>query len=686
MPGTKLTEQQLREWYARFSQEVLEKASIDVNRIEDVGRIKNYAIEEWGSLDNPEDCEIAKISEPTYAFMPHEGTECQTKRPEHVPIEEHMKWLKENLRTGAELGLEDIRNLYNMSRAGTLMINAPGKGAKFIQQVYTDKDGNITTSKPVEEYSTHELQRQHDISWVGIPKFVPIPDPAQYMRPEQPKPPTQPKNMNPGWLSWLGWKLGFKNTDYGKLMDYTAAYRRYEKQLDDCKKIDEEELTQNYQAAVERREQFVSQMQQLRTTNLVILHGVNGGYQNYAMSLTNDEINNGVDNSVEYLVVMGQEDQMMKAWHEETPLGQLGTALQKVQANRDNIAKRTLKAAKSLMGFNQSVLTQWLEKGVYKRSEINDRSKDDPRMPEPPFVCEPGKKISLDELRDKVRALTLDQVRQREAWQADMDVLAGLAGFCALAANENFGDLAASFFTVGHPNSTEKLSYIGPARLKGLEAVAAWGDGDPLKIGQLFTMGLRALNQEVKKLGSLQDQHALGCMFMIDHLMKTMEIKTDIKDYLDLSEAEQKDIELNRAVFKAIYQGKEARVSLMEYAVHKNNMTQEELKQAALDILYEHYLTKMSLDGTVPDFVSKPELVEKVKINLISQYDLDKLATMERRDVGVLAESMVGFVKGLYSPQKAPVVDAQKTSPQLTGPEANNEELKVPEVKLPVQS
>lgn len=659
MPGKHLTEQQLRDWYARFSQEVLEKASIDVNRIEDVGRIRNYAFEEWGSLDNPEDCERVKISEPTYAFMPHEGTKSVPQRPEHVPIDEHMKWVKENLRTGAELGLEDIRNLYNMSRAGTLMVNAPGKGPKFIQQVYTDKDGNITTSKPVEEYSTHELQRQHGISWVGIPKFVPIPDPAQYMRPKKPEPPKQPKNMKPGWLSKLAWMLGFKNTDYGKLMDYTAAFRRYEGQLEEWNNIDEVELTQNYQAALERREQYVSQMQQLRTTNLVILHGINGGYTTYAMTKTFADSEN-VDDSLGYNTVVNEEAQRMKTWHEETPLGQLGTALQKVQANRDNIAKRTLKAAKSLMCFDQSDVTQWLEKGVYKRGEINTKSKTDPRRPEPPFVCAPGEKISIDELRDKLQALTVEQVREREAWQADMDMLAGLAGFCALAANENFGDLAASFFTVGHADSSDKIPYIGPARVKGLEAVAAWGDGEPLKIGQLFTMGLRALNQEVKKLGSLQDQHVLGCLFMIDHLMKAMEIKTDIKDYVDLSEAEQKDIELNRAVFKAVFQGKEARTSLMEYAVHKKNMTPEELKQAALDILYEHYLTKMSLDGTVPDFVSKPELVEKVKINLISQYDIDKLATMERRDVGVLAESMVGFIKGLYSPQKAPVVDAKQ--------------------------
>ena len=72
MPNTNMTEQQLLDWYARFSQEVLEKASIDVNRIEDVGRIKNYAIEEWGTLDNAEDYERAKVGHPTYAFMPHE--------------------------------------------------------------------------------------------------------------------------------------------------------------------------------------------------------------------------------------------------------------------------------------------------------------------------------------------------------------------------------------------------------------------------------------------------------------------------------------------------------------------------------------------------------------------------------------------------------------------------------------
>ena len=615
MPATNMTEQQLRDWYARFSQEVLEKASIDVNRIEDVGRIKNYAIEEWGTLDNAEDYERAKVGHPTYAFMPHDGTKCLVQRPEYVPIDEHMKWLENNLRTGTDLGLEDIRNLYNMSRAGTLMINAPGKGPKFMQQVYTDETGNITTSKPVEEYSTHEVQRNLGVSWVGIPKFVPTPDPAQYTRPPEPVAPEQPENMHPGWLSWLGWKLGIKDTDYGKLMEYNKAKDRYQERLTAWQNIDTAELTKNYEAALDRRRQFENEMKEFRTRNLAILHGVNGGYNTYALNKMFDdqEAVANIEPDKRYNTVMNQEDQRMKAWHDETPLGQLGTALQKVQANRDNIAKRTLKAAKSLMCFDQSDVTQWLEKGVYKRGEINTKSKTDPRKPEPPFVCKPGEKISLDELRDRAHALTVEQVRQREAWQADMDVLAGLAGFCALAANENFGDLAASFFTVGHANSTHKIPYIGPARVKGLEAVAAWGDGEPLKIGQLFTMGLRALNQEVKKLESLQDQHVLGCLFMIDHLMKTMETKTDIQDYIDLSEAEQKEIELNRAVFKAVFQGKESRTSLMEYATHKRDMTPEERKQAALDILFEDFITKVSLDGVLPEFVTDTNAVNKIK-------------------------------------------------------------------------
>ena len=668
MPGAKLTEQQLRDWYARFSQEVLEKASIDVNRIEDVGRIKNYAIEEWGTLDNAEDCERAKVGHPTYAFMPLDGTKCLVQRPEYVPIDEHMKWLEQNLRTGTDLGLEDIRNLYNMSRAGTLMINAPGKGPKFMQQVYTDETGNITTSKPVEEYSHEAAQNQAaGISWAGIPQFVPIPDPAQYTRPPEPVAPEPPENMHPGWLSWLGWKLGIKDTDYGKLMEYNKAMERYQERLTQWQNIDPNELSRNYQAALDRRRQFENEMKEVRTRNLVILHGINGGYNTFALDkLFGDEAaDTHVESDRQYNMVMSREDQRMKAWHDETPLGQLDAVLKKVNKHRDDVAKRTLKAVKCLLSFDfsEGTIDQWLEKGVYKNGAFPQKDKNDLITPEPPFVCEMGEKLSRDELRDRLIELQTSNpqiLEQRKAWQADINVLAGLTGFCALGetAKENFGDLVASFFTEGRANSSDKIPYIKPARLKGTQAVAAFVDGDATKVGKLFTTGLRMLNREVQSITNLQDQHILGCMFLIDKLMKTAEEKTDIKDNLGLTEQELEEVKVNRALFKAVYQGREARASLVEYAIHKKAMTQEELKQAALDILFEDYVTKMAVDGTKPDFTD-PEIVEKVKLNLASRNDLDKFTAMKPEEVGLLAQSMVDFVKGLSS-QKGLVVNVKQ--------------------------
>ena len=671
MPNTKLTDEQLQEWYARFAKELLEKVSIDVTRIEDVGRVKNYAIIEWGSLDDAQAYERAKVGHPTYAFMPHEGTRCKVERPEHVTFEEHRKWLFDNLRT--ELSIEDIRNLYNMSRAGTLMVNAPGLGPKFIQQVYTDENGNITTSEQIENLGRGSFQRSvnEGTNWVGTPAFVPVPDPAQYAPPPEPEAPEQPENMNPSWWSWLGWKLGIKDTDYGKLMEYNKAFERYQERLTQWQRIDPEELSRNYQAAVERRQQFENKMAEYRTGNMAILHGVNGGYITYATEQVYRDNDLGIDDSKSYSVVMNQEDQYMKAEHDKTPLGQLGNAMQKVKAHRDDAAKRTLKTVNCLMSIQhpENALEQWLIKGVFKSADFNFKDKKSgPHLPEPPIVREKG-----------LSHLTDEELAGRKAWRDDVDALAGLAGFCALGetAKENFSDLVASFFTEGRANSSDKIPYIKPARLKGTQAVAAFVDGDATKVGELFTTGLRMLNREVQSITNLQDQHILGCMFLIDKLMKTAEEKTDIKENLGLTEQELEEVKVNRALFKAVYQGRDARTSLMEYAIHKKAMTQEELKQAALDILFEDYVTKMSIDGTKPDFTN-PEIVEKVKRNLASRNDLDKFTAMKPEEVGHLAQSMVDFVKGL-SAQKGLVVNVKQ---ELGQQPVNAHEMQQKEVSM----
>ena len=66
----------------------------------------------------------------------------------------------------------------------------------------------------------------------------------------------------------------------------------------------------------------------------------------------------------------------------------------------------------------------------------------------------------------------------------------------------------------------------------------------------------------------------------------------------------------------------------------------------------------MAVDGTKPDFTD-PEIVEKVKLNLASRNDLDKFTAMKPEEVGLLAQSMVDFVKGL-SAQKGLVVNVKQ--------------------------
>ena len=97
----------------------------------------------------------------------------------------------------------------------------------------------------------------------------------------------------------------------------------------------------------------------------------------------------------------------------------------------------------------------------------------------------------------------------------------------------------------------------------------------------------------------------------------------------------------------------------------------------------------MTLDGTKPDFTN-PEVVEKVRADLASRNDLGKLADMKPEEVGIMAQSMVNFVKGLSSQTGLVVNVKQEQGKQLVNeheehqvkakeynPDARNNELQM---------
>lgn len=145
-----LTAQQLRTWYRKFTKELYEKANIDVNLPEDLGRIKNFIIQQW----NEDEC-TAPYVDSRYVYVPRNGSEYITPPPSTENFDEYSKWLMDNLQTG-EPDIARIQEMYNMSRDGTLMALDPRGGVHTMMQIYTDEFGNIETSLPMTAYDKGE--------------------------------------------------------------------------------------------------------------------------------------------------------------------------------------------------------------------------------------------------------------------------------------------------------------------------------------------------------------------------------------------------------------------------------------------------------------------------------------------------------------------------------------------------
>ena len=100
----KLSSTALRNWYAKFSKEVYEKAQIDVNSKEDLGRVKTFEIKNW-DRDNLTGAEV----DFTYAYMPQNEAGYLNPVPSVEDFEVYSKWLMDNL--NPKLTDDVIRNL-----------------------------------------------------------------------------------------------------------------------------------------------------------------------------------------------------------------------------------------------------------------------------------------------------------------------------------------------------------------------------------------------------------------------------------------------------------------------------------------------------------------------------------------------------------------------------------------------
>ena len=216
----KYTHEQLVEWYQNFSKILYEEANIDVTKKEDLGRIKNYYILNWDE-NQPTGPEV----DFHYAFMPCNGHEYVNPAPSFTDFQAYSRWMMDNL--DPQMNDERIEQLMEMSKAGTLMVFNPGSSDGNMRQVYTDPSGKIIVSLPMMEYMQEGAENiPPELRAPEIPMAAYEPNPEDYGLTGMPEKPIEPENMNPGFWSWVGYKLGM-DTDYARMVRYLEEKGTY---------------------------------------------------------------------------------------------------------------------------------------------------------------------------------------------------------------------------------------------------------------------------------------------------------------------------------------------------------------------------------------------------------------------------------------------------------------------------
>ena len=490
----KLSSYQLQEWWKEFSQAVYEKANIDVTRAEDLGRIKNYYFAERDNKDDP----LTSLAYFYFPFMERNGSEYVNPPPMQGEVKDYLDWMTQNLST--EISEDKIQELYDMSQAGSLMILPPGDGTAYMMQVYTDEFGKLTVSRPAAAY---EPMDESNVDY-KIKKFEPIPeheekpperpldqipepDPAKYGLTGMPEKPVKPENMNPGFLSWLGYILKI-NTAYAKKERYENDSATYQERWDKWfNGLDREDpKVSNYLHDYSLREQYLQRSNSFVDHHLGKLvqyaHGT-AAYMAKYQQRTEEDFASLIEREIE-------ETKFLRERHMLTPQGHMLREINNLDALLGG-EKRTNSVLRNLIGPKTMAyaLGDWNSKEVLKPAET---------------VLKQYKVPEIQDSEQKTK-------EEREAYEGKMKNLGELANLSALSdpsiagiepkpgctpeetAELNFKGILTALVTVGIPHSDGYLKTLEAAREKGMNELQAYHDGDIRPLAESLGRTLRLL-------------------------------------------------------------------------------------------------------------------------------------------------------------------------------------------------
>ena len=567
------TPQELREWYQKFSKELYEKVQIDVTRKEDLGCVRVFKSDQW-SVDN-----LAPDMQITYAYMPHDGTNYAVPEPELGDFRKYAQWMSKNL--NPDVTDEQIRKLYEQSRAGELMVFQPGGYLGNIQMVLTDANGNIKLSVPGNEYDNDKAQIPED-QLPTPPKYVKEPDPAAFGRPELPQP---PKNLNPGWLSWLGYQLFGWDTDYAKLVRYQDAINDYPTKIAAWEKDPSGQLREQarqYDQAVAARSAYVRQAEAYMANPYskhfaAVLYNSN---RNTAYFAENGELERQLKHKTE-------EKEYLQKRHEVTPLGKITKEL-KLLEDQLSYFKETEQALYDLTGHdphpenlpNHKAFELEQVKAFYKPEKY-----ELPPIPDDDYLSAEQQK-ELEESWAELAAVA------GFAATSDYDILGSeLRPGCNReeTADLKYGMVLPNLFMAFRSNINHELTCVEPARKLAKEALYAYSEGKPEQLGKIMARSLRQNMREAARLYEIAHSSTWRNLYLISKQVETLDKHPAVRDASGLTQEEMDEARSYDALYKVMIRGAEARKDLLEHALGKKNLSSEELEQAGKDALLASY-------------------------------------------------------------------------------------------------
>ena len=707
----KLTHKQLHDWYEKFKKAVYEGANIDMLSAEDLGRLKIAYPTKW-DVNDPTGAE----GDYMYACVPHNELEYEVEPPDYAQSKDRLQWLVDNLRFPSTD--DEIQKLYDMSRDGRLMAIQPGHGDFGVQLVYTNELNEVRVSRPMvetEQADPFDLDPEDRIP-DDPGNLVKEPNPADFGLLDAPRKPVPPKNMNPGFFSWLGSLIGI-NTDYKKLKTYreeSATYdARFQEWLERLDPANEGEndprRISDYLAARQAREQYVAAVHAFWEDPIGKCVAMCRGFSAYKTNLLGrpDRLGENIH------AFQAAEVEFLKKQNKSLPQGKIRESMD------DAITKlawidRTKHVVTNLVGNKprMQVLKEWIQKKIFDPAKHHPQDYDVPRHPD-------YDNIGQDE-----------RVAYRKKWEK----LAEVAGFAAASHTDVCGkpliegfneDQSAQLhytqtlfnvFTSGRYNSDFYVGFLEGARMKAKSAIEAYHRGELEPLAEIMASGIRRNNHEAACRSSITTADTIGTCYLIDRMWNVLKDDENLLKATGLTADEIEETKANAALYHVAKRGLEAKKELCEYALHQRKMTPAQVKQAGADFLFmchmgenlhrefevrseanfEHPTVKAAQekmqDYKNPKSVMRGnneidlfmlqqpgynclrnlvrgDFINDVKATMMKESGLEKLTQMSREELGKLVGSESAFVK-MFS---QPPISMQKVQEPAKVKELQNE-------------